>query len=59
MKYIVFIGIFLAALLVMFIIKGIFIGIYFFTVVVKYMVIAGLIAGVVYLFNRRGKKDAE
>lgn len=54
-----FIGWFLAALLVLFIIKGIFFGIFMFTMALKYMVIAGLIAGVIYLFNRRGKKDIE
>ncbi len=46
---------FLAALLVLFAIKGLFIGIYFFTVVLKYLVYAALITGVVYLVTRNNK----
>jgi hypothetical protein len=56
MKYVLY---FLAVLLVLFIIKGVFFGIYLFIVVLKYMVIAGLVAGVIYLFNRKTKKNIE
>lgn len=43
---------FLGALLVLFAIKGLFFGIYAFTIVLKYLVYAALITGVVYLVTR-------
>ena len=47
---------FLAALLVLFVIQGIFFGVYMFMIVVKYLIIAGLFAGVMYLFSKRKKE---
>ena len=43
---------FLLALLVLFAIKGLFFGVFLFTVVLKYMVYAALITGVVYLVTK-------
>jgi len=56
MKTLKLIGYFLAALLVLFIIKGMFFGIFLFTIVLKYILIAAVVAGVLYLFNRKGNK---
>jgi hypothetical protein len=56
MKYVLY---FLAALLVLFIIKGIFFGMFMFVVLLKYMAIAALFAGLIYLFNRKSKKNSE
>jgi hypothetical protein len=57
MKSLKLIGIFLAVLLVLFILKGVFFGIFLFTIVLKYIVIAALVAGVIYLFNRKSDKE--
>lgn len=57
MKTLKLIGVFLAVLLVLFILKGIFFGIFLFTIVVKYIVIAAAVAGVIYLFNRKSNKE--
>ncbi len=43
---------FLLALLVLFAIKGLFFGVFLFTVVLKYLVYAALITGLVYLVTR-------
>lgn len=48
---------FLIALLSVFIIQGILFGIFLFVTVIKYMIIAGLIAGVVYLFSQNKKRE--
>jgi|TARA_R110000782_G_scaffold270273_1_gene370179 hypothetical protein len=55
MKKIKIIGYFLLALLALFIIQGIFFGIMMFSIVLKLMVIAGGIAGIVYLFTRKNE----
>jgi hypothetical protein len=47
---------FLAALLVLFVIQGIFFGVYMFMVVVKYLIIAGMFAGVMYLITKKKKE---
>ena len=51
--------IFLAVLLVIIILNAIWIGILVFTYLVKYLVLAAAIAIMVYVFNRKGKKDSE
>lgn len=56
MKYVLY---FLAVLLVIFIIKGIFFGVFLFAVLLKYMAIAALVVGGIYLFTRKRKKDSE
>lgn len=50
---------FLAALMVLFILKGIFFGMFMFVVVLKYMVIAAAFAGVIYFLSKKTKKDSE
>jgi uncharacterized membrane protein len=47
---------FLAALLVLFIIKGIFFGVWLFVVLLKYMVIAGVVAYLIYWIDKKRKK---
>jgi len=56
MRKVKFVLIFLAVLLVIIIFHAIWIGILVFTYLVKYLAIAGVIAWVVYLFNKKGKK---
>lgn len=53
MRYVLY---FLAALLVLFILKGVFFGMFMFVVVLKYMAIAALFAGFIYLLNRNKTK---
>ena len=50
MKALKFIGIFLLALLIIFIIKGIFFGIFMFVWVLKAIGAAAIVAGIVYLY---------
>jgi hypothetical protein len=50
---------FLAALMVLFILKGIFFGMLMFVVVLKYMAIAAVFAGVIYFLSKKSKKDSE
>ena len=50
MKALKFIGIFLLALLIIFIIKGIFFGIFMFIWVLKAIFAASVVAGIVYLY---------
>jgi hypothetical protein len=59
MRRVKFLLIFLAALLVIIVLKSIWVGLIVFTYLVKYLVIAGVIAWLIYLFNRKGKKDIE
>lgn len=59
MKKIKFLLILLVVLLVIFMIKGMLLGIYLFGVVLKYIVIASLVAYVIYLFSVKSKKDTE
>lgn len=51
--------IFLAVLLVIIIFHAIWFGIVVFIYLAKYLAIAGVIAWLIYLFNRKGKKDIE
>ena len=57
MKTVKLIGIFLAALLILFVIQGIFFGIFLFTSVLKYIATASVIAGILYLFNKKSNKE--
>jgi len=57
MKTVKILFIFLAVLLVIIIFHAIWIGILVFAYLVKYLAIAGVIAWIVYLFNKKGKKD--
>lgn len=57
MKTVKLIGIFIAVLLVLFVIQGIFFGIFLFVSVLKYLATASFIAGVIYLFNRKSNKE--
>jgi hypothetical protein len=59
MKIAKFILIFLAVLLVIIIFHAIWFGIVVFTYLAKYLAIAGVIAWLIYLFNRKVKKDIE
>jgi hypothetical protein len=56
MKIAKFVLILLAVLLVIIIFHAIWIGILVFAYLVKYLAIAGVIAWIVYLFNKKGKK---
>lgn len=51
-----FLLIFLAILLVIIVLKAIWVGLVIFTYLVKYLAIAGVIAWLIYLFKRKGKK---
>lgn len=46
----------LAALLLMFIIQGVFFGIFMFVMVLKNLIIAGVIAGILYFLSRNKKQ---
>ena len=56
MKALKFIGIFLLALLIIFIIKGIFFGIFMFVWVLKAIGTAAIVAGLVYLYFKAKKE---
>jgi hypothetical protein len=56
MKTVKILFIFLAVLLVIIIFHAIWIGILVFAYLVKYLAIAGVIAWIVYLFNKKGRK---
>ena len=51
-----FVIILLAVLFVIIIFHAIWIGIVVFTYLAKYLAIAGVIAFIIYLFNKKGKK---
>ena len=57
MKVIKFIGILLAVLLVIFMIKGALIGAAIFFVVLRYIVYAAVIAFAIYLYMQATKKE--
>jgi len=56
MKTVKILFIFLAVLLVIIIFHAIWIGILVFAYLVKYLAIAGVIAWIIYLFNKKGRK---
>jgi Flp pilus assembly protein TadB len=57
MRRVKFLLIFLAALLVIIVLKSIWIGLIVFAYLVKYLAIAGVIAWIVYLIAKKTKKD--
>lgn len=59
MRRLKFLVAFVAALLIIFIIKGIFIGIWLFSIALKYMAIAAFVAWLFILFRGSDKKDTE
>jgi uncharacterized membrane protein len=50
-----FLLIFLAILLVIIVLKAIWVGLIIFTYLAKYLAIAGIIAWLIYLFNKKRK----
>jgi hypothetical protein len=59
MKTAKFVFILLAVLLVIIIFNAIWFGIVVFTYLAKYLAIAGIIAWIIYLFNKKDEKDIE